>query len=155
MTLGTTLLSPEESLALKLAAESTPILKTAPKVNGTTPTAGPPLAPNGNGDITPMFIPVDFEPFVTCVPGWTGPKCQTRISDLPTGLPTGVEPAPPGAIVPSEAERAGGGAPTTYTIQNGVPVKTVAAGVEKGFLIAPIAIAVAATIGLIVLLRDQ
>ena len=153
MRLGATLLSPEESLAIKLAAESTPILKTAPKVNGTTSTNGPTLAPDGNGGVTPAFIPYTGPILTTCVPGWTGPECKTRIAG--TGLPTGVEPAPPGSIVPSEVTRAGGGAPSTYTIQNGVPVKTVAPGVEKGFLIGPIAIATAVTIGLIVLLRDR
>lgn len=178
--LAATQLSPEEALAVKLA---TPVLKTAPRVNGAN---GPTLAPDGNGGIAPAFVPVDFEPFVmcapgwtgrdcktrisdlpagvipyagdpfvTCAPGWTGPDCRTRISDLPTGLPTGVDRAPPGSILPSEVTS--GGAAPHYEMQNGMPVlvEEKKADVAKGFLIGPIAIAAAATIGLIALLRDR
>ncbi len=157
MRLGATALSPEEALEVKLAAESEParmpILKTAPRVNGTN---GPTLAPDGNGGIAPTFVPVDFEPLVHCVPGWTGPDCRTRIGE-PTGLPTGVEQVPPGTIVPSEVTRfAPIDAPPAYKMENGVPVLTAErAEVEKGFLIGPIAIAAAVTVGLVVLMRDR
>lgn len=157
MRLGAIALPPEEDPATGYQPKPAPILKTAPRVNGTTPTNGPTLAPNGNGGITPAFQPIDVAPMVHCVPGWTGPDCKTRISDLqPAGLPTGVDRAPPGSIVPSEVTRDANGAAPTYKIENGVPVRTVeAAAVEKGFLIGPLAIAAAATIGLVVLLRSR
>ena len=62
--------------AVKRFTGTMPVLKTAP-------------AP------APAFQPIDIEPMVTCVPGWTGPDCKTPIEPLPTtqgGTPVVTQP---------------------------------------------------------------